>query len=324
MINLEKIKAMTWGLAVADAVGVPVEFKSRESLKRKPVTDMFGFGSHYQPTGTWSDDTSMTIATMESISRLGRIDYVDLMNNFAQWYFEGEFTATGEVFDCGGTTLSAIIKYIKKVPLEECGSEESYSNGNGSLMRILPVAVYLHSIYGDNFDDRAMSVIHEVSALTHAHPRSLVGCGIYSLIAVQLLKGKPILESIQAGLTQAKEFYADSAFEVEVQSYSRLWRKDFANLLEVEIKSTGYVVDTLEAALWCLLNTEDYKSLVLKAVNLGDDTDTVASVAGGLAGIYYGLEEIPKEWLSKLQRREYLEEIATDFFHSCGLSEIKQ
>ena len=167
-------------------------------------------------------------------------------------------------------------------------------------------------------------MIHEVSALTHAHPRSLVGCGIYSLIAVQLLEGKPMLESIQVGLAQAKKIYADSAFEVEVQNYSRLWREDFAKLPEEEIKSTGYVVDTLEAALWCLLNTEDYKSLVLKAVNLGDDTDTVAAVAGGLAGIYYGLEEIPEEWLSKLQRREYLEEIVADFFHSCGISEVKQ
>lgn len=126
------------------------------------------------------------------------------------------------------------------------------------------------------------------------------------------------------GMAQSKEFYADSAFEVELQNYSRLWREDFANLPEEEIKNTGYVVDTLEAALWCLLNTEDYKSLVLKAVNLGDDTDTVAAVAGGLAGIYYGMEEIPEEWLSKLQRREYLEELATDFFHSCVISEVKQ
>lgn len=266
----------------------------------------------------------MTIVTMESIYRLGRIDYVDLMNNFAQWYFKGEFTAAGEVFDCGGTTLSAIIRYIKKVPFEECGSEESHSNGNGSLMRILPVAVYLYNVYGKDFDDRAMSVIHKVSALTHAHPRSLVGCGIYSLIALQLLEGKAMLESIQAGLTQAKEFYADSAFEVELQNHSRLWSADFVNLPEEEIKSTGYVVDTLEAALWCLLNTKDYKSLVLKAVNLGDDTDTVAAVAGGLAGIYYGLEEIPEEWLSKLQRKECLEKIASDFFHSCVISEVKQ
>ncbi|MBQ6100523.1 MAG: ADP-ribosylglycohydrolase family protein, partial [Methanobrevibacter sp.] len=270
MINLETIKAMTMGIAVADAVGVPVEFKSRETLKRKPVTDMFGFGSHNQPVGTWSDDTSLTIATMESIARQKRIDYVDLMNNFALWYFEGKFTARGEVFDCGGTTLSAIIKYVREKPLEDCGSEESYSNGNGSLMRILPVAVYLHSVYGKNFDERAMLVIHEVSALTHAHPRSMVGCGIYSLIAVQLLGGKSIPEAIQIGLGNAEKYYSGSCFTDELEKYSRLWREDFANLPEEEIKSTGYVVDTLEAALWCLLNTKDYKALVLKAVNLGD------------------------------------------------------
>ena len=316
MINLKMINAMTLGVAVADTVGVPVEFKSQETLKRKPVTDMFGFGSHNQPAGTWSDDTSLTIATMESISRQKRIDYADLMNNFALWYFEGEFTARGEVFDCWGTTLSAIIKYVREIPLEDCGSEESYSNGNGSLMRILPVAVYLHRVYGKNFDERAMSVIHEVSALTHAHPRSMVGCGIYFLIAVQLLEGKSIPEAIQIGLSNAEKYYSDSEFVDKIEKYSRLWREDFANLPEEEIKSTGYVVDTLEAALWCLLNTKDYKSLVLKAVNLGDDTDTVTAVAGGLAGIYYGLEEIPEEWLLKLQNREYLKEIASDFFHS--------
>ena len=319
MINLEKIKAMTLGIAVADAVGVPVEFKSRYILKKRPVIDMLGYGSHYQPAGTWSDDTSMTIATMESITRQKRIDYADLMNNFALWYFEGEFTTRGEVFDCGGTTLSAIIKYVRGIPLEDCGSEESYSNGNGSLMRILPVVVYLHSIYGKDFDERAMSVIHEVSALTHAHPRSIVGCGIYSLIAVQLLEGKTIPEAIQIGLNNAEKYYSDFVFVDEFEKYSRLWQEDFATLPEEEIKSTGYVVDTLEAALWCLLNTKNYKSLVLKAVNLGEDTDTVAAVAGGLAGIYYGLEEIPEEWLLKLQNRECLEEIASYFFHSCGI-----
>ena len=138
---------------------------------------------------------------------------------------------------------------------------------------------------------------------------------------MQLLEGKSIPEAIQIGLSNAEKYYSDSEFVDEVEKYSRLWREDFAILPEEEIKSTGYVVDTLEAALWCLLNTKDYKSLVLKAVNLGDDTDTVAAVAGGLAGIYYGLEEIPEEWLLKLQSRECLEKIASDFFHSCGIEE---
>lgn len=134
-----------------------------------------------------------------------------------------------------------------------------------------------------------------------------------------MLGGKSIPEAIQIGLSNAEEYYSDSEFVDELEKYSRLWREDFANLPEEEIKSTGYVVDTLEAALWCLLNIKDYKSLVLRAVNLGDDTDTVVAVAGGLAGIYYGLEEIPEEWLLKLQNRECLEEIAVNFFHSIGI-----
>ena len=319
MINLEAIKAMTLGIAVADAMGVPVEFKSRSSLKKKPVTEMLSYGSHYQPAGTWSDDTSMTIATMESIARLKRIDCEDLMRNFSRWYFDGEFTATGEMFDCGETTTSAIIKFIRKIQPLVYGSDESYSNGNGSLMRILPIVIYLYGIYGKDFNENTLRKIHEVSGLTHAHPRSKVGCGIYSLIAVQVLEGKGIVESIRVGLSNVEKYYGRSDFAVELKNYSRLWQADFANLPEEEIRSTGYVVDTLEAALWCLLNTKDYKSLVLKAVNLGDDTDTVAAVAGGLAGIYYGLAKIPEEWLLKLQNREYLEDIVTNFFHSIGI-----
>lgn len=117
-------------------------------------------------------------------------------------------------------------------------------------------------------------------------------------------------------MSKAKNFYSNSKFEKELENYSRLWQDDFADLLEEEIKSSGYVVDTLEAALWCLLNTDNYKSLVLKAVNLGEDTDTVASVAGGLAGIYYGVEEIPQNWLKTLQNRLYLKEMAENFFYA--------
>lgn len=316
MIDLKTLKAMTLGTAIADAVGVPVEFERREFLKESPVTDMLGYGTYNQPAGTWSDDTSLTLATMESITRLKKIDYVDLMNNFALWYFKEKFTATGERFDCGITTSSAIKKYSQKIPVEECGATSTNSNGNGSLMRILPAVVYLRETCEKEFGAEELNTIHKVSALTHAHPISKIGCGIYALIAVQILEGKTIAESIQAGLTKARQIYIESEFKDDLQKYSRLWQADFGNLPETEIKSSGYVIDTLEAALWCLLNTKDYKMLVLKAVNLGGDTDTVASVAGGLACIYYGLEEIPEEWFSKLQNRKYLEEVAENFFQS--------
>jgi len=312
---MKKIKSMLLGFAVADALGVPVEFKSRESLKKNPVVDMQGFGTYNQPAGTWSDDTSMTLATMESISRLKKIDYADIMQNFSLWLERGKFTPFGKVFDCGMTCRRAIFNFSTKIfgktksPLE-CGIADENSNGNGSLMRILPVIFYLYKIYGENFSVEAMKIIHEISSLTHAHKRSQIGCGIYSLIAVEVLSGKNLQESIAIGLEKSKNFYAD---EPEIKNYSRLFQKNFKNLPEDEIKSSGYVVDTLEAALWCLLNTDSYKNLVLKAVNLGGDTDTIAAVAGGLAGIFYGVENIPQEWLETLQNKNYLENIAEKF-----------
>lgn len=316
MIKLETVKAATLGLAIADAVGVPVEFVSRTALKKHPVTDMLGYGSHNQPPGTWSDDTSLAVATMESISRLNKIDYADIMKNFLLWYSEGKFTAFGEAFDIGNTTYSAIYNYSEKIPVEECGITDRNSNGNGSLMRILPAILYLYGKSGKDFGWEELKVVHKVSALTHAHAISLVGCGIYALIVAQILDGKKISESVQVGSARARELYTDSEFETTLKIYSRLWQENFASLPEDDIKSRGYVVDTLEAAIWCLLNTADYKSLVLKAVNLGKDTDTVAAVAGGAAGIYYGLEGIPEEWKLKVQKREYLEEMATNFFHA--------
>lgn len=311
----KKIKSMLFGFAVADALGVPVEFKSRESLKKNPVTSMRGFGTYNQPAGTWSDDTSMTLATMKSISRLKKIDYADIMENFSFWLETGAFTPFGKVFDCGMTCRRAIFNFSTKIfgktkPPLECGLTDENSNGNGSLMRILPVVCYLYKIYGENFNSDAMKKIHEISCLTHAHKRSQIGCGIYSLIAVELLSGKNISESIKIGLEKSKNFYVD---EPELKHYSRLFQKNFKNLPEAEIKSSGYIVHTLEAVLWCLLNTNNYKNLALKAVNLGEDTDTVAAVAGGLAGIFYGLESIPSDWLETLQNKNYLEDIAENF-----------
>jgi len=143
---MKKIKSMLLGFAVADALGVPVEFKSRESLKKNPVVDMQGFGTYNQPAGTWSDDTSMTLATMESISRLKKIDYADIMQNFSMWLESGKFTPFGKVFDCGMTCRRAIFNFSTKIfgknkPPLECGLADENSNGNGLLMRILPEPV---------------------------------------------------------------------------------------------------------------------------------------------------------------------------------------
>ena len=305
------VKGMLLGLATGDALGVPVEFEFREDLRNNHVVNMRSGGSWGQDAGTWSDDTSMTIAAMESISRLKKIDYRDVMENFLKWYERDAFTATDECFDIGNTTRAAIVRFSRKIlPPTKCGSTEINSNGNGSLMRILPATLYLYTKGNGKLNADALEIIHEFSALTHGHIISKMACGIYSLIAAQILNGKNISEAFSAGMTDAQNFYgADDTFK----KFSRLCNENFAALPEDKISSSGYVLDTLEAALWCLLNTDDYKSLALKAVNLGGDTDTIGAIAGGLAGIFYGAEAIPAEWLATLKRRDYLEKIAENF-----------
>ncbi|MBQ3444532.1 MAG: ADP-ribosylglycohydrolase family protein [Selenomonadaceae bacterium] len=309
-MDVKTLKGMLLGLATGDALGVPVEFESRMKLKSDPVKDMRAFGTWNQSAGTWSDDTSLTIAAMESIARLGKIDYKDIMENFWHWYEHDDFTATGERFDIGNTTYSAIIRFKKKFsPPTECGLTDESSNGNGSLMRILPATLYLYGTRGKIAGDE-LKIIHEFSALTHGHMISYMACGIYSLIAAQILNGRTFPDAFKLGMNDAKTFYgSDAAFK----NFSRLCDENFAALPEDKISSSGYVVHTLETALWCLLNTNDYKTLSLKAVNLGGDTDTTGAVAGGLAGIIYGLEAIPTEWLTTLKRRDYLEKLCADF-----------
>lgn len=304
------LKGMLLGLATGDALGVPVEFESRRMLKSNPVKSMLGGGSWGQPAGTWSDDTSLTVAAMESISRLGKINYQDIMENFLRWYEQDDFTATGERFDIGNTTRAALIRFSRKIlPPTKCGATDDNTNGNGSLMRILPATLYLFGTRGKIGGDE-LKIIQAFSAMTHGHIISQISCGIYSLIAAQILNGKNLSEAFTLGMNDARNFYSsDAAFK----NFSRLCDETFPSLPEEEIYSSGYVVETLEAALWCLLNTDDYKSLVLKAVNLGGDTDTTAAVAGGLAGIFYGAESIPSEWLATLKRREYLEKICEKF-----------
>ena len=309
-MNKKFVTGAILGLAVGDALGVPVEFQPRQKLKREPVMNMRSGGSWEQAAGTWSDDTSMTIAAMESIARRGKIDYQDIMENFLRWYEHDEFTATGKLFDIGNTTRAAIVRFSRRIlPPTHCGSTDERSNGNGSLMRILPATLYLFGTRG-KIAAEELEIIHEFSALTHGHIISKMACGIYSLIAAQILLGKNISDAFRLGMDDAKKFYGtDEAFS----HFARLCDENFAALPEDEISSSGYVLHTLEAALWCLLNTIGYRTAVLRAVNLGDDADTTGAVAGGLAGILYGVEGIPADWLGTLKKRDYLEKIADDF-----------
>lgn len=306
-----------FGLAVGDALGVPVEFVSRDKLKENKVVDMMAYGINNKPKGTWSDDTSMTLCTMDSLKE--GLDYSDIMDRFLQWFPRGRYTPDNMTFGIGKTTLNALIKYEKKNPPLECGGQEERDNGNGSLMRILPVLYYLRYNYGSNFLDREKSfeIIHNISALTHRHNISKIGCGIYIAIGNYILDGEKLDKAIYKGIEKSFKYYGENTvYKDDLENYKRLENPDFYKLDEKEIKSSGYIVDTLEASIWVLLNSNSYDEAVLKAVNLGEDTDTVAAITGGLAGMSYGFSQINNKWIEDLLNKELIIDIVNNFSKS--------
>ena len=297
------IKSVMFGHAVGDALGVPVEFCDRKELDKNPVVDMRGFGTYPYPAGTWSDDTSMSLCALEAMTH-DDWNTSTVMDNFVKWLLNDEFTPTGETFDVGHTCFDAIMNYhLHKLPPRECGGLGEHSNGNGSLMRIHPFVLYGYAKKIRDFD--WLALIDTASALTHAHERSKIACLIYGTV-FNFIMMEPTKDKVREGIKFACD---DFDYMDEFIHYSRLADLNFEHLSRDEIKSSGYVVDTLEAALWCLLTTDTYKECVLKAVNLGGDTDTIAAIAGGLAGALYGYDAIPEEWLNTLAKREYIEEL---------------
>lgn len=301
-VELKDVRSMILGHAVGDALGVPVEFTRRELLAKNPVKGMREFCSHNQPKGTWSDDTSTALCFMDAVvQNNGGIVLQDIMQNFVKWVRNADFTAGGKVFDVGNTTYEAILNYSKYgcTPLNS-GLDDFNSNGNGSLMRIAPTALY---ICAGKADLRMADVI---SSLTHAHEISKAGCRIYCAIVEGLFKGQDKSKAVENAIrvTNAPKEY-HRLFDVA----------SFCSLENKEISSSGYVVDSLEAALWCFLTTNSYKNCLLKAVNLGRDTDTIGAIVGGIAGLYYREDSIPKEWLRVLKRRSYIKGLCEKFYN---------
>lgn len=300
------------GLVVADALGVPVEFRSRESLKDDPVVDMREYGTYNLSKGSWSDDSSMTLATLASLKN--GYNPEDIMRKFILWMTEGAYTPDGECFDIGNTTSRALHKYMEEEDITSCGGIRMYDNGNGSLMRILPACLFYYDQQKIQklSDEEVIHHIHEISALTHAHYISMISCGLYFFMVRSVLdENGSLMERLQKGLDIGLAFYNKTEdTDWEPDEFFHFWDlKAFREFEEDRISSGGYVIDSLEAAIWCLINTNSYKDAMLKAVNLGEDTDTVAAIAGGLAGLYYGYEGIPKEWLEVIRKREGIEEL---------------
>lgn len=294
----DRILGSLWGAVVGDALGVPVEFKGRKERDKDPVNDMRGHGTFDLPAGSWSDDSSLLLCTIEGL--LDGFDTERIGNTFVRWLKNAHWTPYGLVFDVGLGTRQAIKRIEQGIPAEEAGSTEEANNGNGSLMRILPVAVHCLPMTDEDIVHHA----HRASSITHGHPRSLMSCGIYCLMVRSLIEGNSPVDAYLSTVETAKDLYGKPPFLGEMLHLNRILEGKIGSYPERKIESDGYVIHTIEAALWCLMTTTSYRDAVLKAVNLGHDTDTTAIVTGGLAGAHYTLNAIPEEWRSQIARKE--------------------
>lgn len=303
-----KVRAAIVGAAVGDALGVPVEFEGRAARNQDPISDMRAFGTHNQPAGTWSDDTSMILATINGFLVKGAYDPGAVMEEFAAWLGEAKHTPYGVVFDVGNATREAIGRFRMGTPAKGCGGTDEWSNGNGSLMRILPVAL----AFGNDPD--LIEKASEMSALTHAHERSRMACAFYCLVVSELLHDSSLRNATAFAWEVMDERWT---FSPEERNRFLQWNPTtlFARE-EKDVHGTGHVIDTLEASLWMCEKRDSFSEAVLGAVNLGDDTDTTGCVTGGLAGIIFGLDDIPAEWRNTLTGETEICDLADKFSDS--------
>lgn len=312
------------GLVVGDALGNPVQFMGREEIRgreRGPVVGMEAGGAFRTPIGTWTDDSSMAIATLVSIIENGTLDADDVMERFEKWLGYGEYTPFGYSFDVGVTCASAIKNYMYSKDINTCGITGEHANGNGALMRIMPVCLYLYEkkSAGEIDIKDVVNKIHQISGLTHNHLRSKMCCVMYYFMVESILDGYredgkvELKELMQRGIDKAVKFYGDDISNLDELSYldRMFYLAEFTVVPESEILSTGYVLHSIEAAVWCLINTKTFEECLLKVVNLGKDTDSIAAIAGGLAAIYYGYDAIPTDWLDVIQRRDWIIQLIT-------------
>ena len=296
----DRYRGCLQGLAVGDAVGTAVEFKPRGSFP--PVQDMMGGGPFRLKPGQWTDDTSMALCLAESLVTKRGFDARDQIKRYVRWYREGYLSSTGACFDIGNATASALHRF-EQTGDPFSGATDPYSAGNGSIMRLAPVPMFF---YPDV--EKAIHYASDSSRTTHGAQECIDACRLYALMIVKALGGK------------SKE---EILFGQDVMSLSlapkihAIAKGEYADRTEDQIRGSGYVVESLEAALWCFHITDTFRDAILKAVNLGDDADTTAAVCGQIAGAYYGESGIPGEWLGMLCMRDKIREMADKLAEVC-------
>lgn len=290
MSRADRYRGALLGLACGDALGTTLEFKPRGSFA--PLTDMVGGGPFDLQAGQWTDDTSMAMCLAESLVRCEAFDPRDQMNRYVNWYQHGYWSSTGACFDIGTATRAALHAFLRSGdPM--AGNPDPASAGNGSIMRLAPVVLR----YAGTVDLQEKAALS--SQTTHAAHECLDACRLLAVAIERALQGqgKPALLDLQAVGASGARLRDIAAGGYRDQPPER-------------IRGNGYVVDSLEAALWCFARHDTFAETVLAAANLGDDADTTAAVVGQLAGAYYGMAGIPAQWLARLQDREAIQTLA--------------
>lgn len=276
------------GLAVGDALGTTLEFSARDTSPEH--REMTGGGPFRLEPGQWTDDTATALALADSLIRMQRFDAADFANCLVSWWRDGDYSCTGTCFDIGGTTHGALATF-ERTGEPYSGSTSETSAGNGSIMRLAPTVLFA-------LDDREamLRLAADQSRVTHGAPQAVDAC----VILADRLRSSILGTEALAGFSQPR---IDPALVGIVDGF-------YLSKERAEISSSGYVVDTLEAALWAVAKTSTFEDALIRAVNLGDDADTVGAVAGQLAGAKYGLSTIPQRWLAPLAWREGIERTA--------------
>ncbi len=292
--QIDRARGAVYGHLIGDALGVPYEFS-----RRVETVEWRGYGTHDQPAGTWSDDGALMLATLDSLLDAG-FDPADQGRRFLDWRDRGEYTPNREGrFDIGGATARALDRLARGVPAEEAGDDPT-ALGNGSLMRILPIALADPSLSTDELVAQA----HQSSRVTHGAPTCLVACALYALVARELLAGDadPVAV-LDRSVRQLHEIY-------DGHGASDLAIALAAHLAWSGRSGRGHVTDSFWSAWDAFAGADDYRSAVVRAVRYGTDTDTTAAIAGGLAGLRFGLRGIPGEWLDGLRGRDLVDPLA--------------
>lgn len=306
-MQANQFENILYSAIVGDALGVPVEFSQRDTYY---VDMMVGFGTWNQPLGSWSDDTSLTLPLIENLTNNGT--YEQLMQKFSEYMFHSRYTPDDSVFGMGDTCIKAIKNYTDfHKPVLKCGDDSFMANGNGALMRLAPLAIHLR-----NEPDLAtrLRLTRDYTCLTHRHPRSIVASYIYLEILHNLLNGKELLEILKFLPQQLKTTLQDKPEELnELTQFDAIFQPQFSLTPRSDIKSTGYVVDTIVACVWCALKTTNIDSAIILAVNLGDDTDTIASITGTIASCLHQNQSVNSQWKSQLRNQALLNRIIKPF-----------